>query len=133
MLIYFDYHGDLPGPATLNLSLSNRYGAQNLFWHYYNEERDRTDYYGVVQPNAKGTFAVAIDHFSTYVVSRVHSIVGAENQEGNISFIQSAIAGAATNNAAGGSNGGTGGSPTSSSGKLNPATLAEQKSRKVIP
>lgn len=133
VLIYFDYHGDLPGPATLNLSLSNRYGAQNLFWHYYNEERDRTDYYGVVQPNAKGTFAVAIDHFSTYVVSRVHSIVGAENQEGNISFIQSAIAGAATNNAAGGSNGGTGGSPTSSSGKLNPATLAEQKSRKVIP
>lgn len=136
VMIYFDYHGDLPGPATLNLSLSNKYGAQPLFWHYYNEERDRIDYYGVVQPNVKGTFAVAIDHFSTYVVSRVHSIVGAENQEGNISFIQSTIAGAATGGAAGANGstgGGTGGSPTSSSGKPNPATLAEPKSRKVIP
>ncbi len=112
-MVYFDYHGDLPGPATLNLTLSNRYGSQNVFWHYYNEDRSRIDYYGATYANAKGAISVPIDHCSTYVVSRVHAIVGAENQEGNLSRISKAITT------------GTGTNPSaSSSGKLNPQTSA---------
>ena len=64
------------------MSIGKRYGNETIYWHYYNEERDRIDYYGPVQTNAQGTFAVKIDHFSTYVMTERHSIVGAELRVG---------------------------------------------------
>lgn len=77
-LLYFEHHGELPGPAILNLNLGDRYASRNLYWHYYNAERERIDYYGRVYTNNKGTFAVQIDHFSTYIISRRHRIAGSE-------------------------------------------------------
>lgn len=82
VLAYFTYHGSLPGPASLNLSLGRKYGNETLYWHYYNQERDRLDYYGALRSNSKGTVAVSIDHFSTYVVSPMHRIAGSEDKNG---------------------------------------------------
>ena len=82
VLAYFTYHGSLPGPASLNLSLGRKYGNETLYWHYYNQERDRLDYYGSLKSNSKGTVAVSIDHFSTYVVSPMHRIAGSEDKNG---------------------------------------------------
>ncbi len=84
VLLYFDYHGSLPGPATFNLSLGRRYANDTLYWHYYNQERDRIDYYGSLQSNTKGTIAVSIDHFSTYIVTPEHRIAGSEDKAGII-------------------------------------------------
>lgn len=84
VLCYFDYHGSLPGPATFNLSLGRKYSNETLYWHYYNQERDRIDYYGSLKSNSKGTVAVSIDHFSTYVVSPTHRIAGSEDKDGVI-------------------------------------------------
>lgn len=80
VMAYFDYHGDLPGTATLHLSLGNKYKNQTLYWHYYNEERYRIDYYGEVESNARGSISVQLDHFSTYVVSPKHKIIGSEDR-----------------------------------------------------
>ncbi len=84
VMMYFYYHGSLPGPASLNLSLGRKYGNETLYWHYYNQERDRLDYYGSLKSNSKGTVAVSIDHFSTYVVSPTHRIAGSEDKNGII-------------------------------------------------
>ena len=82
VMAYFPHHGSLPATAILHMSSGKRYGNETIYWHYYNEERDRIDYYGPVQTNAQGTFAVKIDHFSTYVMTERHSIVGAELRVG---------------------------------------------------
>lgn len=82
VMLYFDYHGSLPGPATLSVSLGHRYGNDLLYWHYYNKERDRIDYYGTLESNSQGNIAVSIDHFSTYLVSPEHRIAGSEDKDG---------------------------------------------------
>lgn len=82
VMLYFDYHGSLPGPATFSLSLGRHYGNDLLYWHYYNKERDRIDYYGSLQSNSQGNIAVSIDHFSTYIVSPEHRIAGSEDKDG---------------------------------------------------
>ncbi len=82
VMVYFPYHGSLPGTAALHLSLGHRYANEQLFWHYYNMERERLDYYGVLNSNRQGTIAVKIDHFSTYVISPVHRIAGSEDKMG---------------------------------------------------
>lgn len=84
VLCYFDYHGSLPGPASFQLSLGRRYANETLYWHYYNQERDRIDYYGSLRSNTKGTVAVSMDHFSTYIVSPLHRIAGSEDKDGII-------------------------------------------------
>lgn len=103
--VYFDYHGDLPGTATLNVALGNRYGSQPIYWHYYNRDRNRIDYYGTVRSNAQGTIAVRIDHFSTYLASRNHRIAGSEDHSGDISLSVSSLG---------------------AGGKLNPQTRIEE-------
>ena len=62
VMMYFPYHGMLPGTATLHLNLGYRYHDDTLYWHYYNEDRERIDYYGSILANSQGTFAVSIDH-----------------------------------------------------------------------
>lgn len=84
VMLYFYYHGSLPGPATFNLSLGRKYANDTLYWHYYNQERDRIDYYGSLKSNKKGTIAVAVDHFSTYILTPNHRIVGSEDKAGVI-------------------------------------------------
>lgn len=84
VMLYFDYHGSLPGPASFSLSLGRHYANDLLYWHYYNQERDRIDYYGTLQSNSKGNIAVSIDHFSTYIVSPEHRIAGSEDKDGMI-------------------------------------------------
>ncbi len=85
VFVYFEHDGSqegplpLPGPAILHLNLGNKYGSSTLYWHYYNEERDRIDYYGSVKSNRQGTIAVRVDHFSTYIVTPYHRIVGSED------------------------------------------------------
>lgn len=103
--VYFDYHGDLPGTATLNVALGNRYGSQPIYWHYFNRDRNRIDYYGTVRSNAQGTIAVRIDHFSTYLASRNHRIAGSEDHSGGISLSVSSLG---------------------AGGKLNPQTRIEE-------
>lgn len=103
--VYFDYHGDLPGSATLNIALGNRYGSQPIYWHYYNRDRDRIDYYGTVRSNAQGAIAVRIDHFSTYLASRNHRIAGSEDHSGVVSLSVSSLG---------------------AGGKLNPQTRIEE-------
>lgn len=97
--VHFAHHGDLPAPTVLTLSLGQKYGSRTLYWHYYNEERARLDYYGSMAANARGTFALQLTHMSHYIVTYPHSIVGAEDRSGSISL-----------------------SPTSNSGKTNPNT-----------
>lgn len=83
-MMYFWYHGSLPGPATLNVSLGSKYASDTLYWHYYNQERDRIDYYGYLRSNNKGTIAVTVDHFSTYILTPKHRIAGSEDKQGVI-------------------------------------------------
>lgn len=84
VMMYFWYHGSLPGPATLNVSLGSKYASDTLYWHYYNQERDRIDYYGYLRSNNKGTIAVTVDHFSTYILTPKHRIAGSEDKQGVI-------------------------------------------------
>lgn len=69
VFVYFDYHGELPGPAVLTLSMGSKYKNSTYYWNYYNEERERVDYYGTVNTNSKGTFSLIINHLSTYIIS----------------------------------------------------------------
>ena len=80
--VYFNHHGSLPGPAKFYLSLGAKYASQPLYWHYFNQDRNRIDYYGAVNSNAKGTISLTLDHFSTYILTQYHSIDGAENKVG---------------------------------------------------
>ncbi len=82
--VYFKYHGALPAPATLTLSLGKAYRNDRYYWNYYNEERGRIDYYGTVNTNSKGTFTVPLEHMSTYVISD-RMLAGAENKTGQVS------------------------------------------------
>lgn len=87
VMLYFYYHGSLPGPATLNLSVGSKYASQPLYWHYYNQERTRIDYYGTLNSNAKGNIAVRIEHFSTYLLTPAHRIAGSEDKSGAIDLM----------------------------------------------
>lgn len=91
VMIYFDYHGDLPGPAMLNIKLGNKYGGQILYWHYYNREQKRIDFYGTLRSNAQGSVSVPVNHFSTYLLTRNRSITGAENYGNTLSQIRANI------------------------------------------
>ncbi|MEM1485305.1 cadherin-like beta sandwich domain-containing protein [Oscillospiraceae bacterium PP1C4] len=79
VMVYFNHHGQLPAPATFTLSLKDRYRNEKLFWHYYNEERERIDYYGYVRTNSRGTFTVTLDHCSTYLLVD-QRLSGSENK-----------------------------------------------------
>lgn len=87
VMLYFYYHGSLPGPATFNLSLGDKYASQPLYWHYHNRERTRIDYYGVLNSNARGNIAVRIDHFSTYLLTPAHRIAGSQDKSGAIDML----------------------------------------------
>lgn len=76
---YFNQHGALPAEMLLTVNLGRHYRNQNLYWNYYNPERERIDYYGYVHTNATGTFSVPLSHFSTYL-STEDKIRGAENK-----------------------------------------------------
>lgn len=93
VMVYFDYHGDLPGPAMLNLRLGNKYGGQTLFWHYYNRERKKIEFYGALLSNSQGSISVPINHFSTYLVTRNSMIIGAENYSSMLSQISATTGG----------------------------------------
>ncbi|WP_312643763.1 cadherin-like beta sandwich domain-containing protein [Hydrogenoanaerobacterium sp.] len=81
VMIYFKHHGELPAPTTFTLSLGQKYKNKKLYWHYYNKERDRIDYYGYFNTNSKGTFAIKLDHFSTYFIT-IKIVVGSEDKSG---------------------------------------------------
>lgn len=102
--LHFAHHGDLPAPTTLMLSLGQIYGNKTIYWHYYNKERDRIDYYGSVSSNQRGTIALKMTHMSHYIATVPHSIVGAEDRSGQIGLAP------------------TNGGPLSGSGKPNPNT-----------
>lgn len=76
---YFNQHGALPAEMLLTVNLGRHYRNQNLYWNYYNQDRERIDYYGYVHTNATGTFSVPLSHFSTYL-STEDKIRGAENK-----------------------------------------------------
>lgn len=78
VFVYFAHHGQLPGPAVLNISLGSKYRNSTYYWNYYNEERQRVDYYGTVNTNSKGTFSLIIDHLSTYIISD-QKLIGAND------------------------------------------------------
>ena len=81
VFIHFNHHGTLPAPMKLTISLGSAYRNRELFWNYYNEERNRIDYYGFVLSNAKGSFALPLTHMSTYIVTE-DRIIEAENKVG---------------------------------------------------
>lgn len=84
VFVHFYHEGVLPGQATLSLSLGRRYWDDQLYWHYYNEERERIDYYGYMQTNNRGTFTIPLDHFSTYIITRNHAIRGSDNKTSEV-------------------------------------------------
>ncbi len=79
--IHFNHHGSLPAPMKFTISLGSAYRNRELYWNYFNEERERIDYYGYVVSNAKGTFSLPITHMSTYIITE-DKIVDAENKVG---------------------------------------------------
>ncbi len=83
--VTFGYHGDLPGPAALNISFGGRYGNTTLQWHYSNEERNRVDYYGDITTNARGNATIQLTHMSTYIAARAR-IIGSEDRSGEINL-----------------------------------------------
>lgn len=107
VIIYFKHHGELPAPMLFTISLGSQYKSQRRYWSYYNQERERIDYYGYVNTNTKGTFSVVLDHFSNYLSTNIIP-KGSENKTG--------------------SNGGN--LATGSSYKVNPYTGQEEGSEK---
>ncbi|MDF3004410.1 MAG: Cadherin-like beta sandwich domain protein [Oscillospiraceae bacterium] len=81
--IHFNHHGSLPAPMKFTISLGSAYRNRELYWNYYNEERDRIDYYGYVVSNTKGTFSLPLTHMSTYIITE-KKIVDAENKVGGL-------------------------------------------------
>lgn len=79
VLVYFKYHGDLPAPATLTMSLGKSYRNEKMYWYYYNEVYERLDYYGSFTTNSRGTFSVTLDHMSTYPITD-EAMQGAQNR-----------------------------------------------------
>lgn len=79
--IHFNHEGSLPATMKFTISLGSAYRNRQLYWNYYNEERERIDYYGYVVSNAKGTFSLPLAHMSTYIVTE-DKIVDAENKVG---------------------------------------------------
>lgn len=110
VFIYFDDHTALPGKMLLTVHLGRAYSNDQLYWNYYNSERDRLDYYGYVRSNAQGSFSVAINHFSTYIITK-ERIIGAESKVG-LTY------GGASTTATGAADGSAGGDPN----KVNPQT-----------
>lgn len=110
VFIYFDDHTALPGKMLLTVHLGRAYSNDRLYWNYYNSERDRLDYYGYVRSNAQGSFSVAINHFSTYIITK-ERIIGAESKVG-LTY------GGAPSTATGAADGSAGGDPN----KVNPQT-----------
>ena len=110
VFLYFDDHTALPGKMLLTVHLGRAYSNDQLFWNYYNSERDRLDYYGYVRSNAQGSFSVAINHFSTYIITK-ERIIGAESKVG-LTY------GGASTTSPGAADGSAGGDP----GKNNPQT-----------
>ncbi|MEG0852479.1 MAG: cadherin-like beta sandwich domain-containing protein [Angelakisella sp.] len=96
VMIHFNHHGALPGKMLFTLSLGRTYRTQNATWNYYNEERERIDYYGGVRTNSRGTFTVPITHMSTYIYSE-DRIVGAENKSGDLGATGSVTGGSGIN------------------------------------
>lgn len=104
--LYFDDHGALPGQMLLTISLGREYQNSPLFWNYFNEERDRIDYYGYVNSNSKGTITVPVTHLSTYMVTP-RPIYNSEDKTGmGFGWIQNATNGGST--LGGGSSNGNG-------------------------
>ncbi|MEA5010179.1 MAG: cadherin-like beta sandwich domain-containing protein [Angelakisella sp.] len=68
VFVSFKHHGELPAKAKFTLSLGKKYASEKLYWHYYNEERERVDYYGYFNTNTRGTFTIPLYHMSTYMV-----------------------------------------------------------------
>ena len=81
VFVHFNHHGKLPAPFKFTLSLGREYQNRSLYWNYFNEERDRIDYYGTVRTNVKGTFTAMMTHMSDYLITK-RRIIGSENKEG---------------------------------------------------
>lgn len=111
VFIHFNHHGALPADMKFTISLGYAYRNRPLYWNYYNEERERIDYYGYVVSNAKGTFALPLAHMSTYIVTD-ERIIDSENKAGALGGYYSAGADAITDY---------------TTGKANPNTGAEVK------
>lgn len=88
--MYFRYHGALPGPCIFNISIGNKYGNKKLYMNYYNDERERIDYYGYILTNSKGNFSVKLEHFSTYFLTK-KKVNGAEDRSNSGSGTNSTI------------------------------------------
>ncbi|MEG1630632.1 MAG: cadherin-like beta sandwich domain-containing protein [Hydrogenoanaerobacterium sp.] len=91
VFVYFKHHGELPAPFKLTLSLGREYQNKTLYWNYYNDERERIDYYGNIRTNVKGTFSTILTHMSDYVVTRKR-IIGSENKESEPTSYSASVA-----------------------------------------
>ena len=85
VMVYFRHHGELPAPMKFTIGLGGAYRNSRMYWNYYNEERDRVDYYGNIFTNARGTFSVQLTHMSTYLAA-AKGVYGAEDRSGAIAL-----------------------------------------------
>lgn len=83
VLVHFGDSKELPAPARFTLSLGRKYRDEQLYWHYWNEERSRIDYYGTVDTNSKGTFAVKLERLGDYIIAD-QRIAGSEDKSTSI-------------------------------------------------
>ncbi|MFZ2538772.1 MAG: cadherin-like beta sandwich domain-containing protein [Oscillospiraceae bacterium] len=103
--LYFDDHGPLPGKMILTVNLGREYKNEQLFWNYYNGERQRIDYYGYVKSNARGTFTVPITHMSTYMVAKTKIVVAEDKTGSGFGTVEGAGQGSGSENANSGTTG----------------------------
>lgn len=85
VLLHFGDSKELPAPARFTISLGRKYRNDQLYWHYWNDERSRIDYYGTVDTNSKGTFAVKLERLGDYIVAD-QRIVGSEDKSNMIAL-----------------------------------------------
>lgn len=83
VLVHFGDNKELPAPARFTLSLGRKYRDDQLYWHYWNQERERIDYYGTVDTNSKGTFAVKLERLGDYIIAD-QRLAGSEDKSTSI-------------------------------------------------
>ncbi|MEG1895706.1 MAG: hypothetical protein RR162_05650 [Oscillospiraceae bacterium] len=67
--IYFNYHGDLPGPATIQLNVGKENAGKTKHLYYYNDTTNSLEYLGEAVIDENGNIEFTITHCSDYLAS----------------------------------------------------------------
>ncbi len=73
--VYFSYHGDLPGKATVTVNVGPQHAGKTMYLYYYNATTGEIEYIRMVEIAANGNATFDILHCSDYFLSptKLHS------------------------------------------------------------